>query len=252
MSLGPDFVATLREDLVRAALRQHRRRRARRARLTGAVVLAVAVAGGAVLIATTPSPALADVRVEVAQGRVSVTLEDLEHRPGRIEAAIRSTGLDVRVSAVPAGPSGVGRFLGDASSGAVPDLVELDPSSEGFAGFSLPVGWPGRLDLRVGRPARGDESYAAFTDALAPGEPLACQPLLGRPAVQVAEELAATSLEVAFVAGEGPHLELIAARDVASREYGRWSVVRVDATSRYRVVVRIRAGQSPTPSPSPC
>jgi hypothetical protein len=250
--VGPDFVAALRADLVRAAIRQHRRRRARRAwALRAAAVVILAVSGEALLGAVTPSPASADVQIEVVDGRVAVTLEDLEHRPDLIEAAIRSTGLDVRVIAVPVGPSGVGRFIGDASSGDEPDeLVALDAGRGSFAGFSVPLGWAGRLELRVGRPARGDEPYAAFADALAPGEPLACRPLIGRPAAQVADDLAESSLDVVFEAGEGPGLELLAAGRVAGSRYARWPVAGVDATSHHRVVVRLRPGPPPSSPPA--
>ena len=91
----------------------------------------------------------------VAGGRVAITLLDLEHDPRRIEAAARRAGLDVRVTAVPVGPSLVGRFVAESGMGSLPsELLALGGDTRAFVGFSLPEGWSGTLDLTVGRPPR--------------------------------------------------------------------------------------------------
>jgi hypothetical protein len=248
--MPPGPAPALRDELVRAAVRQHRRRAAR-PRIAAAVgAIALATVGGLLAVAR-PSPALADVRVERTGGRVVVTLVDLEHDAHRIEARLRAAGLDVSVTAVPAGPSQVGRFVGDEPSGEVPGEVRtVGAGRTTFAGFSLPVGWRGSLDLHVGRPARGDEPYAAFADALAPGEPLGCRPLVGRTAGEVAELLAATQLDVAFAAADGAATGLLSPAALAGSGRAGWVVVGADATSRHRVVIRIREGANPVRSPA--
>ena len=248
---GSDFLDDLRGELVQAAVRQHRRR-AVRIRIA-MLALPLCLLGAGLMAVTRPAPAAADVQVAVEDGRVELTLHDLEHDPVEIEAAARRAGLHVSVTAVAAGPSLVGRFVGEAATGAAPaELRLVGQAGGGFAGFSVPVRWPGTLTLRVGRPAHGDEPYATFSDALARGEPLACRPLIGRPASEAATALATTSL-VVTVETVGERVPAIVPLEaVRVGDQGRWIVVGADATSPRSVVLRIQRPGAPIPPPPRC
>jgi hypothetical protein len=254
VSVPSGFVESLRDDLVQAAVRQHRRRAARPGRLAVGLATAACVVLGGMLALSRPAPARADVRVEVSDGRFVVTLADLEHDPREIEAGLTTAGLRVTVTAVPVGPSEVGRFVGNATSAALPlDLRTVGADGTTFAGFSVPVGWSGTLDLRIGRPAHDDESYASFADAFAPGEPLACQALIGRTATEVAHLLAASPLDLVVETGDhAPSAFPLAA--MPGSDHGRWVVIGADATSPRRVVLRIQPGApaADLPEPHPC
>ena len=226
----PSSVAFLREELVRAAAR----RRARGRSLVATI--GVLLGACALLVATRPVPALADVAVDVRDGRLLVRLVDLEHRPEHIEGVLRGLGLDASVVDAPVGPSRVGRFVGTLDEGLHAAVRRLGAAAAGFEGFSVPVGWTGHLDLRVGRPASPGESYAVFSDALAPGEPLACRPLLGRSAGEVLAELGALDLEVLVQAGSSA-LRTPAAVLRGPQRHAR--VRAVDAASAHRVIVRL-------------
>ncbi|MDP1820458.1 MAG: hypothetical protein Q8K58_11305 [Acidimicrobiales bacterium] len=240
--MSAPFVDALGDELRAAATRRvaavanGRRRRAGRA---GALLASGALGAIVLLGLVHPPPAKADVRVEHLGGRVHVTLVDVEQRAERIEAELREAGLDVSVVAVPVGPSAVGRFVGHVADRLPPELTMVDGGRSTFAGFSVPEGWAGQLDLQVGRVARAGETYAAFSDALAPGEPLQCTQVLGRPAVEVGAEIQRRALEPAFLAvGDGPALRVDAA-NLRGSGRARWFVTGVDAISPQDLLVRI-------------
>lgn len=225
----PPCVQQLRAELVRAAAR---RRQRGRPVLLGFGVVALAVAS---LLATSPAPARADVHVERRGDRLIVSLTDLEHRPEHIEGVLRGLGLDATVVAAPVGPSQVGRFVGtEDDAGLAPEVRRVGAGPASFAGFSVPLGWRGHLALQVGRPAGPGEPYAIFSDALAPGEPLACRALLGLPVAPVLDLLAGLDL------------------DVLVRHDPGGAVVRaIHATGPDRVVVRL-GPPSPTATSPAC
>jgi hypothetical protein len=249
------FTTALRAELLAAATRvvAARRRRARRVAAASAVVvvLALVVSASVLVRLDLGRVASADVVVEVDDGEVVVTLQDIEQRPERIEAAVRAAGLDVSIAAVPVGPSRVGRFLGRETAGSVPpELRWLDD----LRGFALPVGWSGSLRLLVGEPADGDEPYAVFSDALLPGEPLACRAIVGRRAADVAAELATTDVAARYVALEEGRNEPLGDGEVRTGPRAGWAVVVVEATSRHSVVVRLQpdpVGLRPVPAGCP-
>lgn len=235
----PPFVDALREQLVAAARREVRRRR-RRPVLAALATGAGAVVAAVLLVASPPAPAAADVVVRVHGGMVQVTLVDLEHRPERIEAAVREAGLHVSVRSVPVGPSSVGRFVGHDSGGPLPeDLRPLDDGPAGFRGFALPEGWPGELHLLVGAPAGPDELWARFSDATAPGEALACRSLVGRPAGAVVAELADAAAVVHYRAAGPDGVLPLTPTEAASPPWSRWVVADAIGTRYDEVVVRL-------------
>jgi hypothetical protein len=235
------FAERLRAELVAAAERQVALRRQRRRRALGGAATAAlgGVAALLLVVLPAPSPAAADVVVRVEAGTISVTLVDLEHRPDRIEEAVRAAGLDVRIRAVPVGPSNIGRFVGQESTVLPPELHLIDATEQSFRGFALPVGWAGSLDLLVGAPADPDEPYAVFSDATEPGEPLACRLLAGRRLDAGAGDLRAADRLLSGLAIEGASTTSLSAGELAARRWSAWTVAGVDATSAGRLVVRL-------------
>ncbi|MEY2423030.1 MAG: hypothetical protein QOI95_3097 [Acidimicrobiaceae bacterium] len=181
--MSDSFGDSLRDELVtaarRARYRQTRRRRMGALATFGATLL-IAVLAGAQLLHTDRAEAGVDIKVE--NGQLVVRLTDLEFRSDVIRDALARAGLHVTVSAQPVGPSDVGRFVSAVGAGAAPprELHALSERDGTFEGFVLPVGWPGELDLIVGRPATATETYFKASNAFAAGEPLACSHLLGQ------------------------------------------------------------------------
>jgi hypothetical protein len=248
MSDTTEFPTMLRAQLVTAAHRRRDRRRRTTAAVAAAacVLAAVAVVGA---LGATSDPAAAGVDVVVADGVATVRLVDVEYRPGYIEQEIREVGLDVDIVAVPVGPSNVGRFVGD--TGDAPELTRVDADGPSFAGFALPVDWPGSLELQVGRPAEHGEPYAYASDAYATGEPLSCQGMYGRTAEDAVALLDDLGLEASFLPyAEGVSLPLLTPGEVAATPQRMWRVSDAHATSPERVVLVITAdGRPPSAQP---
>ena len=236
------FFDRLGEELDVASMR---RRPSPLPKLAMAAVLVVVV-GVVGVFALRPEPASADVEVEVREGLVYLRLTDAEDDPEVIEEAAAGAGLAVDVEAVPTGPSLAGRFLLFERAGALPgELRTLGTDGDTFTGFVLPAGWDGALTLRVGRPADGDEPYAAFTNAEAAGEPLACSGIGGLTAPEARDLVAETDLQVTWqAAGE-------VARSVPAPELDEapWATYRVAAAlstaPRTVVVVLTPDGRPP-------
>jgi len=262
MSAPRTFVDALGDELYAAAVRRSspravaRRQRRRLLAPLGTAAAVVAVVAGSLLVVARPDTAQASLRVEIADGRLVVTLVDLVQRPEDIQEELAEAGLDVSVVAVPVGPSAVGRFVGEVATELPAELHITDGGRSTFSGFSLPLGWSGSLELYVGRTARTGESYAAASDAFAPGEPLACSEVSGRPATLVlalAEERGLTLSFLALLPGDAGW-QPVSTNDVAAGPFADWVVVAATATSADHVLVRIQddppaAGQASAPRP---
>ncbi len=250
MSPGAPFVDELRHQLLAAARREVRRRRRRP---LVAAVAAGATAAVALVLVLVPGPttAAAEVVVRVHDGIVEVTLVDLEHRPERIEAAVREAGLDVRVRSVPVGPSSVGRFVGQDSGRTLPgELEPVDDGPAGFRGFLLPLGWSGELHLLVGAPAGEREVWARFSDATAPGEALACRALAGRRADVVVAELAGAPAAVRYRADGPDGIQVVRPAELQSSPWSGWIVAEALGTRRGEVIVHlVPPANAPAPGP---
>jgi hypothetical protein len=249
------FAEQLRAELVAAAERRlAARRHRRRLAFGGAAAAALGGAAAALLLAVVPQPtaAAADVEVRIGRRTIAVALAELEHRPERIERALQAAGLAVEVRAVPVGPSNVGRFVGHESDRSLPpELERLDASGESFRGFSLPLGWPGALHLLVGKPAGRHEPYTVFSDATQPGEPLACQPVVGRPLRAVADLLAEVDRAVRGLAVEGTEARSLSAVELAAPGWASWTVASVHAISDQELVVQLVPPGAPLRPASP-
>jgi hypothetical protein len=254
---NPPFLDALREELLAAAARQIDAGRPIRPRprlavaAAGATTAVLAVAMGVLLTLSAPAPAQADVRVEVEGGRVIITLVELEHRPERIQAVAQGAGLDVTVSAVPVGPSLVGRFVRSTGNGALPpELHVLGTGPTTFAGFSLPEDWRGSLHLSVGRPADDGEAYVAYSDAFAEGEPLHCAGVLGAPATEALALVEQLPLHADWELGSVDPVTRVRPADLREGIADGLVVVRADAVAADRVVLRLAPpADAVTPAP---
>lgn len=249
------FVRDLRSELLRAAEEQARHDGgASPPGGRGRVWLAAAAAAVVALVATVAvvvggsDPASADVEVIIDGNDLVVRLTDLETRPEEIVEAAREFGLAVKVREVPVGPSNVGRFIGSASSELPPEL-RPEGGTETFTGFRIPKDWQGELKLDIGRPARSGEAWSAVSDALAPGEPAACEPLLGASVSEAEAVLSGRRLRTRWFVLDPGEREVLA-DDLDT--YEDWKVVRVLAIGPRQVWVQATSdGSWPYPPALP-
>lgn len=172
MTASPDPIPGLRDQLLAGGARLHARRRRRQERFRRAAAAAAfgTVFAVAVVVAFSwggSEPASASVIVARVDGMWEVVVAGDDATAAMVEAALADRGVDGTVDAVPVGPSRVGQFV--SGDGAVaPAGGRLSASTVRFPGDSRTV------RLLFGRPAGPGEPYAAFSDAFAAGEPLAC------------------------------------------------------------------------------
>lgn len=253
------FLRDLRADLLRAAGEQRRHdagepgggsgRGRGRALLAAAAAAVVAVVVSVVVVVGGTEPASAGVDVIVDGDDLVVRLTDLETRPEEIVEAAEEFGLSVRVREVPVGPSNVGRFIGGSSSELPPELRPQGGDADSFTGFRIPRDWPGELRLDIGRAAEEGERWRAASDALAPDEPAACEPLLGATVAMTRDVLADAQLRTRWFVFD-PGEQEVARADVDT--YDDWRVVRVLAVGPRQVWVQAtRDGSWPFPPSVP-
>lgn len=216
--------------------------------LVAAAAVVVVVASLVVVVGGT-EPASAGVDVVVDGDDLVVRLTDLETRPEEIVEAAEEFGLEVRVREVPVGPSNVGRFVGGTSSELPPELRPEGGTTDSFTGFRIPRDWPGELRLDIGREAKEGERWRAASDALAPDEPAACEPLLGVTVATAREVLSDAGLRIRWFVFDPGEQERSGA-DVD--RYEDWRVVRVLAVGPRQVWVQAtRDGSWPFPPSMP-
>lgn len=247
--MGPPLIPGLGDELTVAAGRLHRRRRRRFQTATAGALAVVFVGAMAVTAIVDAPPAAAGVEITERDGRVEVRLTDVETRPEVVEDALRDADIDAEVVDAPVGPSLVGRFVyyetADSSQ-----LEPIDGIGVTFTSFSVPAGFPDRLELTLGRPARAGEPYAFTGNALSAGEPLACLDLLGRPArdlVTVAAEHPGVELRV--LPGTGAPVPV---EQVTTAPFADWPIVAINATAPDAVLAFVVPdGQTLGVPPSP-
>jgi hypothetical protein len=227
------FRDELRSQLVTAAAQDGsgRGRGARRVRRAGALVAAAAVIV-ALLVGLTVlgprRPAAADVVITEDGNDFVVQLTDLTTTPQEVVDAARMVGLDIQVTEYPVGPSNVGRFLSMAST-SDPALRPLEEGASTFDGFRIRKDWEGTLVLALGRKARPGEMWFARSDALAPGELLECEPVLGRRVDEIERGMRDSGIDVRWFMVPAP-LEV---SDPAP--YGSWRIVNVESLAEDNV-----------------
>jgi hypothetical protein len=177
------FFDQLGEELDRAAQRLHRQRQRRAfvAKVSAAAALVVVAVGIAMVIDRGDDEAAADIRVVTENGVVIVTLPQGREPADDVADKLEDAGLQVRQQPSSTGPSQLGKVVGMVSSGGVPTT---DP--DGTITIRLPAS--STITLLVGAPWTSG-SYAAFTDALATGEPLNCVAWKGQDATDLTSRI---------------------------------------------------------------
>lgn len=230
------FEAALGDQLRNAALRGRRSQRPQ-VLLVGAVA-AVSISVAVATALSSSDPASADVEVSRHNGRIEVLLTNLESDGNLVENALRSEGLDVLVTEVPTGPSRSGRFTGIVSS--EPGIVDVHDEAapgEPFLGFSIPDDWAGQLEIGLGRLAGSKENYEAFTDAFAPGEPLACTDAHGRTLAASVPQL--EQLDVLVQPIDAKYTVALVPLADAPEAYGTWYISAGTAMSATSVILDV-------------
>jgi hypothetical protein len=235
------YIELLREEVVHAAVREHRARRRRRAVAkvgAGLVVIAgIVVVLVGILIAPGQEPASADDSVRVTREPQATLVEILApDRPEDVVRDLRAAGLTADRVDRATGPSRVGMVIS----------VVIDPGmtpTENTNGLiSAYVSGDARLEIGVGVATPKGEAYDVGTDALAPGEPLDCRSWPGQSADQLAETARSLGVSVSFIdEAIGPVQEPPPRRIVRS----------ATAIAADRVVVMIGTGPV-TPMPVAC
>lgn len=246
MTASP-FQSALREELRAAAIRDLRRRRTRRrSGFLASAVAALAAIFGAITVITV-DPAAADVEVRIRDGLVEVRIVGEGTTPDEVREAMEDAGLRVVVDGPPVGPSLVGRFvLVQLDDPSAREVEYLDSDGYGFDGFVVPEGWSGRLLIRVGARADGDETYEVGSDAFAAGEPLDC----AREGTMLRD--LRTALDELNVTVRAPGLAPIPLTDQAPGQFADWYVVSASALSAADVLLLVQEEQ-PTPAAGdPC
>lgn len=196
-------------EVTAAARREDRRRRGARRLVTmsAAAVAVVVVAVGALLLAQ-PGEVVADVEVLRHDDHLLIKLNDLETRPGEVEAAAAEAGLDVDVVEVPVGPSNVGRIISTYQSEGTTSVFGPTGPEGAFerSGFRVPLGYEGRIVVHLGRAAEPGEQWQAASLAVERGEVLACQDLVGAPLADTAAAAQAAGLPLSRLSDLDPSL----------------------------------------------
>jgi hypothetical protein len=153
-----------------------------------AAVVAFVVVGGVFVLQ--PAPASAGVDIIYDENGITILLRDLDTRAEEVIEAVTEAGLNITVEEVPVGPSKVGRFTGATGEGIPAEQMIIGGDTEsGFSGVRLPLDFSGELHLSIGRPPQDGEAWAIPSDATAPGELLACEPLIGQPLDKVLDRV---------------------------------------------------------------
>lgn len=239
------FERAFREELLRVARRDQRRRRYT---IRGAIAACGAVVAGLIAALVPGSPAAAEVRVTLRNDVVEVEVTDAKSSADDVLRALHAHGLDdVRVDGVPTGPSNVGRFLRvefQEQAGSKLQVTYLDPSGAGWYGFRVPADWPGVMTISIGRTAHRGEPYDTGSSPFDDGEPLHCAGVLGNSLGSAAGSLDALDVTIFIAEGAdyGSHLD----HDAALRSlYRDWYVTGGAMTSAERVLLDIK----PQPGP---
>ena len=231
--MSSPFADSIREQLVAVAYREQRRRRFR----IGGLITSAAAALSTALVVLLPSPAAAHVEVTISDGFVEVRITDLRTDPQEVLDALHQHEIEADVTGVATGPSNVGQFVQLGIAGGEGDLERLGDTGSAFRGFRVREGWTGVLTIGVGEQASGDEFYDATTDAVAPGEPLDCAGVFGRPIAEAAEQLDDYQVDV-HVSDDGLLGERLSLSD-AVESHGAWTVTRAVGRSSTVLVLDI-------------
>lgn len=222
-----------------------RRRRTRRRFTAVAVAVAAAVAllvAGVVVVGrdddrrqTVDQTEEPPFQVTTDGDAVIIRLTDRPIDPQELVDAARSVGFELGIVEIPVGPSEVGRIQTIGQAAGTPPVAGLGP--DGYRdGVRLDRAASGGVTFNWGRAARPGEAWMQWSNALAPGDVLGCEPLLGDRVADVEDFLDRQGFQVRWftdsptVPADGPEVDSTAGIE-------DWKVVRVEASSPDSVVV---------------
>jgi hypothetical protein len=232
--------------------------RRRLALLAAGTVALAAVAGLTVAVTdrgdTGPGSAAAIQAMSFTRenGTIRVVIKNLYADTSWYNADLARHHLDITLHLAPTPPSLVGFIDGVSGSGTGADpLAEIKPiSAPGSCGlggtncqigFTVPVGFRGKVDMWIGRPARPGEQYAEGGSAFNRGEPLygLSDQIIGRRVSEVLPVLAAHHVTVAQCRDQGPGMWGNGVCDPAAIP-GDWYVIDVSPWAPGQVMVTIQ------------
>jgi hypothetical protein len=228
------YVDALRDELVAAAVRQHRGRHRRRAIVSagaGVVVVAgiVALLVG-VLVDPDDDSASADQAIRATRAEESVYLEILSFdHPEDVLADLRAAGIDASSQEHATGPSRVGKIVALAVDGESDQPVNAQGAE--FAAYLLPTA---KVVVGIGVPAPAGGLYDMPTDAFEVGEPLRCRSWPGQSTADLAIVADEADLNLRVVDPETGPLESLPPDRV---------VTAATAIAADRVIVSVAAGE---------
>jgi hypothetical protein len=231
------FQLAFRDELLRAAYRQHGQRK------SGLRVALVAVLTAGLAVGTGllwPSPAAADVEVTVEGNTVIVTLRDSNATAEEMVDAFAEHGLNATIARVPTGPSAVGHFVRATIDAQGTDTeLPIESTNDAYATFSLNLSQVRSMVAEFGRPSRPGERYAVFSDAFATSEPLDCKGVLGSTLAKSEPILRNLSVRVEALSDAGQIAFLTLAEAVES-PYSSWYVTAGTAQAPDDLTLTIR------------
>ena len=239
------FQEALGAELRAAAYRDLERRRRRRLRTRVGAAFAAVVAAVTGTFALWPSAASAGIDVRVRDGNLEVRIVDLQTDPREVAREMEAHGLPVEVMGIPTGPSAVGRFVSLRLDEGVIPITRSGSDGYSFDGFIVPDDYPGKLLIGVGVEAKRGQGYDYGSDALAPGEPMACQDVIG---LRVSEVEAPEGIDL-VVFPVPATVGAIDLDDPAADPYRDWYVRSADAMSASQVF--LTASPDPVPHKDP-
>jgi hypothetical protein len=220
-------------------------------RLAAGVAAALLLAALAVNMLRGADVAAAGIRFSDSKGFIVARISDPEASQAALDKAFANHGLNIHLSLLPVTPSLVGTvlYIGENGDSRGADIEALQGGHCLMGGGGCPVGlripraYRGEAYISLGRAARGDESYATTTSAFAPGEPLHCSGLIGKPVAQLRRVLSARGLTAEWALADGSDGGR-SSREAVSGDY----VVDVEHMAPRRVLVSVLPAPPSHPS----
>jgi hypothetical protein len=140
-------------------------------------------------------------------GSITVIVRDPLADPAAYRAEFAAHGLDITLQMRPVSPSLVGSVVYLDEPGTGPRLIPITAkgacSTPGGGdvcpvGVKIPVGFRGPAEIDFGRAARPGEQYVSAGSAFAPGEAMHGMAIRGKTVAEVAAQLRARHVSVAF------------------------------------------------------
>ncbi len=179
-------------------------------RLGVGVAVAAALVVAAVLAATalrSPSVAAAGVHFRRSHGFIVARITDPAASAAALRQAFAEEGLNIHLSLIPVSPSLVGTVVYIGEDGGGIQAIQGGPCVTGGGGcpvgLRIPADYAGEAYITLGREAQAGESYGSTASAFAPGEPLHCTGLVGKPVAVAQRELARRGLTAEWRIADG-------------------------------------------------